>query len=282
MAKRVRKTEQEYIRARNAAMRSIQRTNKAFGSNIKLSDIVDVPTPAQAKKMSAAELRAATRRLNRARKTDKNEKATFVPTGTGGVTKVSTKDYNAAMSALGKANAALRKRIDVVSRAKPAPKGRGARPAGAQTVQGSYGASKVIPINEIDPFTAFIGGKATGNVDEIMRRFQARGRVFAQRPRAWKESDSLMRRNFEKMFRVTGHDEILAKLKRLTDEQFLWAVYNENLAEFVNLVGMRYEAVRRGGPDGGDITYRVIEQADNRALMEVGNILDDAAAVRFE
>ena len=233
MAKRQRKTESDYLKARSALMRSIQRTNKAFGSNIKISDIVDVPTPAQAKKMSAAELRKMTRRIQSARK-DRGEQVTFVPTGAGGVTKVSTKDYNAAMAALGKRNKALQKRMMIVQAAKTPKNRRYAKaiPVSAWKMQTDKGMSKVMPVEKIDPMTAFVGGKAFGNVDEIQRRFKDRGKVFAEAPREWKKSDEVMRSNFLKMLGL--HDVGLAKkLEKLSEKQLLWAVYEGNLSSLI-------------------------------------------------
>lgn len=226
MAKRQRKTEQDYLRARGALMRSIQRTNKAFGSNIKISDIVDVPTPAQAKKMSAAELRKMTRRIQSAR-TEKGQKMTFVPTGIGGVTKVPTKDYNAAMSNLGKRNKALRHRMSAIDSA-IVPTRERARTVGVRKVKTWRGESKIMPTEELDPMTAFIGGNARGNVDEILKRFASRGEIYAKAQREWAKSDETMRKNFTRMMGI--HDQELERLlKRLTNEQLLWAVYERNL-----------------------------------------------------
>ena len=294
MAKRMRKSEREYINARNALMRSIQRTNKAFGSSMKLSDIVDVPTPAQAKKMSYKELKAATRKIQKARKNDKGEKVTYVPTGTGNVAKVPTKDYNAAMSELGKTNAALRQRLSPLSKARPAEKKRregtragrrqrtldGAKPASAFDVQASRGQSKVTPTREFTPSEVFTGGKARGNVDEIVKRFKNRGRHVASKPRKWKESDAQMRKNFEKMFEATGQTDILDKLRSLTDEQLLWAVYEENFGAMIDLVGFNYRNATDAPP--GDLADELIDQMDYRALEIIEQILDDAGMMEFE
>lgn len=280
MAKRVRKTEQEYIRARNAAMRSIQRTNKAFGSSIKLSDIVDVPTPAQAKKMSAAELRAATRKLNRARKTDKGEKATFVPTGTGGVTKVPTKDYNAAMSNIAKGNKALEERRKVIEGAEvPKEALKGARPVSMRDVT-SGRTSKIQSLETVDPFTAFIGGKATGNVDEIAKRFHERGRIYAERPRKWKEQDDRMKANFIKTLEAAGRRDIIDKLNKLSRNQLLWAVYERNFGSYITALALSIDTneYRRGG----SIISRELDEVAHTAIGEIEAILDTAANVRFE
>ena len=281
MAKRQRKTEQDYLRARGALMRSIQRTNKAFGSNIKISDIVDVPTPAQAKKMSAAELRKMTRRIQSAR-TDKGQKMTFVPTGTGQVTKVPTKNYNAAMSNLGKRNKALRERLDTLSSA-VLPKGRGARPVSARSVQSGYGQSKITPVNELDPMTAFIGGKARGNVDEIRKRFEERGKKYGTAPREWTKRDELMRKNFEKLISQSGNDALIKKFKSLSDRQLLWATYEGNLPAFLEAAGYadyRYKA-RSDKPNGG------LERGERDGLAAaaaniVEDIISEASRVRFK
>lgn len=280
MAKRVRKTEQEYIRARNAAMRSIQRTNKAFGSSIKLSDIVDVPTPAQAKKMSAAELRAATRRLNDARRTKDGEKATFVPTGTGGVTKVPTKDYNAAMSNLAKGNKALEERRKVIEGAEvPKEALKGARPVSMRDVT-SGRTSKIQSLETVDPFTAFVGGKATGNVDEIAKRFHERGRIYAERPRKWKEQDDRMKANFIRTLEAAGRSDIIAKLNKLSRNQLLWAVYERNFGSYITALALSIDTneYRRSG----SIISRELDEVAHTAIGEIEAILDTASNVRFE
>lgn len=281
MAKRQRKTESDYLKARSALMRSIQRTNKAFGSNIKISDIVDVPTPAQAKKMSAAELRKMTRRIQSARK-DRGEQVTFVPTGAGGVTKVRTKDYNAAMAALGKRNKALQQRLDVIERAK-VPKVTGARPVSARKVQPDKGLSKVMPVEKIDPITAFVGGRAFGNVDEIQRRFKDRGKVFAEAPREWKKNDEIMRKNFLKM--IGFHDAGLAKkLERLTNQQLLWATYEGNLPAL--LEASRYKITdpvllqMMGLAEG--IDQKEADGLAASAAKMISDLLDTASKVVFE
>lgn len=234
MAKRQRKTEQEFLKARSALMRSIQRTNKAFGSSMKISDIVDVPTPAQAKKMSAAELRAANKRIKEARTGNQGEKMTFVPTGAGGVTKVPTKDYNAAMANLGKRNRAARERLEGISSA-IVPAEKGARMVGMKTVT-TMQESKIRPLNEINPMMAFIGGGARGNVDEIRKRFAGRGKEFVNAPRDWQRGDELMRQNFLKMLGL--HDVESRKiLQKLTREQLLWAVYERNLPSLLEQSG---------------------------------------------
>lgn len=234
MAKRQRKTEQEFLKARSALMRSIQRTNKAFGSSMKISDIVDVPTPAQAKKMSAAELRQANKRIKEARTGSQGEKMTFVPTGAGGVTKVPTKDYNAAMANLGKRNRAARERIEGISSA-IVPTEKGARMVSMKTVS-TMQESKIRPLNEINPMMAFIGGGARGNVDEIRKRFAGRGKEFVNAPRDWQRGDELMRRNFLKMLGL--HDiESRKILQKLTREQLLWAVYERNLPSLLEQSG---------------------------------------------
>lgn len=280
MAKRVRKTEQEYIRARNAAMRSIQRTNKAFGSSIKLSDIVDVPTPAQARRMSAAELRAATRRLEDARRTKDGEKATFVPTGTGGVAKVPTKDYNAAMSNLGKGNRALEERRRVVEGAEvPKEALKGARPVSMRDVT-SGRTSKIQSLETVDPFTAFIGGKATGNVDEIVKRFHERGRIYAERPRKWKEQDDRMKANFIRTLEAAGRNDIVAKLNKLSRNQLLWAVYERNFGSYVTALALSIDTNGYRGPEGSIIS-RELDEVAHTAIGEIEAILDTAANVRF-
>lgn len=234
MAKRQRKTEQEFLKARSALMRSIQRTNKAFGSNMKISDIVDVPTPAQAKKMSAAELRAANKRIKEARTGNQGEKMTFVPTGAGGVTKVPTKDYNAAMANLGKRNRAARERISGISSA-VVPTEKGAHMVGMRTIS-TMQESKIRPLNEINPMMAFIGGGARGNVDEIRKRFAGRGKEFANAPRDWQRGDELMRQNFLRMLGL--HDAESKKLlQKLSREQLLWAVYERNLPSLLEQSG---------------------------------------------
>ena len=281
MAKRQRKTESDYLKARSALMRSIQRTNKAFGSDIKISDIVDVPTPAQAKKMSAAELRKMTRRIQSARK-EKGEQVTFVPTGAGGVTKVRTKDYNAAMAALGKRNKALQQRLDVIEKAK-VPKFAGARPVSARKVQPDKGLSKVMPVEKIDPMTAFVGGKALGNVDEIKRRFKDRGKVFAEVPREWKKNDEIMRKNFLKM--IGFHDAGLAKkLEKLTNQQLLWATYEGNLPAL--LEASRYKSTdhvllqQLGLAEG--IDQKEADGLAAAAAKMISDLLDTASKVVFE
>ena len=261
-------------------MRSIQRTNKAFGSSIKLSDIVDVPTPAQAKKMSASELRAATRRLNRARKTDKGEKATFVPTGTGGVTKVPTKDYNAAMSNLGKSNRALEERRKVIEGAEvPKEALKGARPVSMRDVT-SGRTSKIQSLETVDPFTAFIGGKATGNVDEIVKRFHERGRIYAERPRKWKEQDDLMKSNFIRTLEAAGRSDIIAKLNKLSRNQLLWAVYERNFGSYITALALSVDTNGPRGPEGSIIS-RELDEVANTAIGEIEAILDTATNVRF-
>lgn len=284
MAKRQRKTESDYLKARSALMRSIQRTNKAFGSNIKISDIVDVPTPAQAKKMSAAELRKMTRRIQSARK-DRGEQVTFVPTGAGGVTKVSTKDYNAAMAALGKRNKALQKRMMIVQAAKTPKNRRYAKaiPVSAWKMQTDKGMSKVMPVEKIDPMTAFVGGKAFGNVDEIQRRFKDRGKVFAEAPRAWKKNDEIMRKNFLKM--IGFHDAGLAKkLEKLTNQQLLWATYEGNLPALLDAA--RYKITdpvllqQMGLAD--DIGQRELDGLASSAAKMIEDIIDTASKVVFE
>lgn len=280
MAKRQRKTEQEYIRARNAAMRSIQRTNKAFGSNIKLSDVVDVPTPAQAKRMSAAELRAATRRLNDARRNEDGEKLTFVPTGTGGVTRVLTKDYNAAMSNLAKGNKALEERRKVIEGAEvPKEALKGARPVSMREVT-SGRTSKIQSLETVDPFTAFIGGKATGNVDEIVKRFHERGRIYAERPRKWKEQDDRMKGNFIKTLEAAGRSDIIEKLNKLSRNQLLWAVYERNFGSYITALALSIDTneYRRGN---GSIISRELDEVAHTAIGEIEAILDTAANVRF-
>lgn len=281
MAKRQRKTESDYLKARSALMRSIQRTNKAFGSDIKISDIVDVPTPAQAKKMSAAELRKMTRRIQSAR-TEKGEQVTFVPTGAGGVTRVKTKDYNAAMSALGKRNKALQKRLDVIEKAK-VPKTKNARPVSARKVQPDKSKSKVMPVEKIDPMTAFLGGKAFGNVDEIKKRFKDRGKIFAEAPREWKKNDELMRKNFLKM--LGFHDAGLAKkLEKLTDQQLLWATYEGNLPAL--LEASRYKITdpvllqQLGLAEG--IDQKEADGLAAAAAKMISDLLDTASKVVFE
>lgn len=281
MAKRQRKTESDYLKARSALMRSIQRTNKAFGSNIKLSDIVDVPTPAQAKKMSAAELRKMTRRIQSARK-ERGEQVTFVPTGTGSVTKVRTKDYNAAMAALGKRNKALQQRLDVIERAR-VPKATGARPVSARKVQPDKGLSKVMPVEKIDPMTAFVGGRALGNVDEIQRRFKDRGKVFAEAPREWKKNDEIMRKNFLKM--IGFHDAGLAKkLEKLTNQQLLWATYEGNLPAL--LEASRYKITdpvllqQLGLAEG--IDQKEADGLAASAAKMISDLLDTASKVVFK
>lgn len=234
MAKRQRKTEQEFLKARSALMRSIQRTNKAFGSSMKISDIVDVPTPAQAKKMSAAELRAANKRIKEARTGNQGEKMTFVPTGAGGVTKVPTKDYNEAMANLGKRNKAARERIEGISSA-VVPAEEGAHMVGMRTIS-TMKESKIRPLNEINPMMAFVGGGARGNVDEIRKRFAGRGKEFINAPRDWQRGDELMRQNFLKMLGL--HDvESKKLLQKLTREQLLWAVYERNLPSLLEQSG---------------------------------------------
>lgn len=234
MAKRQRKTEQEFLKARSALMRSIQRTNKAFGSSMKISDIVDVPTPAQAKKMSAAELRAANKRIKEARTGNQGEKMTFVPTGAGGVTKVPTKDYNAAIANLGKRNKAARERIEGISSA-VVPAEEGAHMVGMRTIS-TMKESKIRPLNEINPMMAFVGGGARGNVDEIRKRFAGRGKEFINAPRDWQRGDELMRQNFLKMLGL--HDvESKKLLQKLTREQLLWAVYERNLPSLLEQSG---------------------------------------------
>lgn len=280
MAKRVRKTEQEYIRARNAAMRSIQRTNRAFGSNIKLSDIVDVPTPAQARRMSAAELRAATRRLNEARRTDEGEKVTFVPTGTGGVTRVLTKDYNAAMSNLAKGNKALEERRKVIEGAEvPKEALKGARPVSMRDVT-SGRTSKIQSLETVDPFTAFIGGKATGNVDEIVKRFHERGRIYAERPRKWKEQDDRMKGNFIRTLEAAGRSDIIEKLNKLSRNQLLWAVYERNFGSYITSLALSIDTNEYRGPEGSIIS-RELDEIAHTAIGEIEAILDTAANVRF-
>lgn len=281
MAKRQRKTESDYLKARSALMRSIQRTNKSFGSDIKISDIVDVPTPAQAKKMSAAELRKMTRRIQSAR-TEKGEKVTFVPTGAGGVTKVRTKDYNAAMAALGKRNKALQQRLDVIEKAK-VPKSAGARPVSARKVQPDKSKSKVMPVEKIDPMTAFVGGKAFGNVDEIQKRFKDRGKVFAEAPREWKKNDEIMRKNFLKM--IGFHDAGLAKkLEKLTNQQLLWATYEGNLPAL--LEASRYKITdpvllqQLGLAEG--IDQKEADGLAAAAAKMISDLLDTASKVVFE
>jgi len=234
MAKRQRKTEQEFLKARSALMRSIQRTNKAFGSSMKISDIVDVPTPAQAKKMSAAELRAANKRIKEARTGNQGEKMTFVPTGVGGVTRVPTKDYNEAMANLGKRNKAARERIEGISSA-VVPAEEGAHMVGMRTIS-TMKESKIRPLNEINPMMAFVGGGARGNVDEIRKRFAGRGKEFINAPRDWQRGDELMRQNFLKMLGL--HDvESKKLLQKLTREQLLWAVYERNLPSLLEQSG---------------------------------------------
>ena len=280
MAKRQRKTESDYLKARSALMRSIQRTNKAFGSNIKISDIVDVPTPAQAKKMSAAELRKMTRRIQSARK-DRGEQVTFVPTGAGGITKVRTKDYNAAMAALGKRNKALQQRLDVIGKAK-VPKVAGARPVSARKIQPDKSKSKVIPIEKLDPMTAFIGGRAFGNVDEIQKRFKARGKVFAEAPREWKKSDEVMRSNFLKMLGL--HDVGLAKkLEKLSEKQLLWAVYEGNLSSLIESAEYNNTDPRRmQGMGSDDFETRKNDGLAAAAARMLSDVLDTASKVVFE
>ena len=261
-------------------MRSIQRTNKAFGSSIKLSDIVDVPTPAQAKKMSAAELRAATRRLNDARRTKDGEKATFVPTGTGGVTKVPTKDYNAAMSNLAKGNKALVERRKVIEGAEvPKEALKGARPVSMRDVTPGR-TSKIQSLETVDPFTAFIGGKATGNVDEIAKRFHERGRIYAERPRKWKEQDERMKANFIKTLEAAGRRDIIEKLNKLSRDQLLWAVYERNFGSYITALALSIDTneYRRGG----SIISRELDEVAHTAIGEIEAILDTAANVRFE
>ena len=280
MAKRQRKTESDYLKARSALMRSIQRTNKAFGSDIKISDIVDVPTPAQAKKMSAAELRKMTRRIQSARK-DRGEQVTFVPTGAGGVTKVRTKDYNAAMAALGKRNKALQQRLDVIEKAK-VPKVTGARPVSARKIQPDKSKSKVIPVEKLDPMTAFIGGRALGNVDEIQKRFKSRGKVFAEAPREWKKSDEVMRSNFLKMLGL--HDVGLAKkLEKLSEKQLLWAVYEGNLSSLIESAEYNNTDPRRmQGMGSGDFETRKNDGLAAAAARMLSDVLDTASKVVFE
>ena len=262
-------------------MRSIQRTNKAFGSSIKLSDIVDVPTPAQARNMSAAELRAATRRLNRARKTDKGEKATFVPTGTGGVTKVPTKDYNAAMSNIAKGNKALEERRKVIEGAVvPKEALKGARPVSMRDVTPGR-TSKIQSLETVDPFTAFIGGKATGNVDEIVKRFHERGRIYAERPRKWKEQDDRMKANFIKTLEAAGRSDIIKKMSKLSRNQLLWAVYERNFGSYITALALSVDTNGTQGPDGSIIS-RELDEVAHTAIGEIEAILDTAANVRFE
>lgn len=239
MAKRMRKSEREYINARNALMRSIQRTNKAFGSNMKLTDIVDVPTPSQAKKMSYKELKAATKKIQKARVDDKGEKLTYVPTGTGNIAKIPLKDYNRAMSALGKSNKALRERMSFLERARLPKKsgGKKAKPVSVFDVQASRGQSKVTPTKEVTPAMAFTGGKAKGNVDEILKRFQEGWKVYAKRPREWKQSDDLMKANFKRILMSAGRGDLYEKFKSLTDERLLWALYERNLGDYMTALG---------------------------------------------
>ena len=243
-------------------MRSIQRTNKAFGSSIKLSDIVDVPTPAQARKMSAAELRAATRRLNRARKRDKGEKATFVRAGTGGVTK------------------ALEERRKVIEGAVvPKEALKGARPVSMRDVTPGR-TSKIQSLETVDPFTAFIAGKATGNVDEIAKRFHDRGRIYAERPRKWKEQDDRMKANFIKTLEAAGRSDIIEKLNKLSRNQLLWAVYERNFGSYITALALSIDTneYRRGG----SIISRELDEVAHTAIGEIEAILDTAANVRFE
>lgn len=262
-------------------MRSIQRTNKAFGSSIKLSDIVDVPTPAQARKMSAAELRAATRRLNDARRTKDGEKATFVPTGTGGVTKVPTKDYNAAMSNLGKGNRALEERRRVVEGADvPKEALKGARPVSMRDVT-SGRTSKIQSLETVDPFTAFIGGKATGNVDEIVKRFHERGRIYAERPRKWKEQDDRMKSNFIRTLEAAGRRDIIEKLNKLSSNQLLWAVYERNFGSYITALALSVDTNGPRGPEGSIIS-RELDEVAHTAIGEIEAILDTATNVRFK
>lgn len=282
MAKRQRKTEQEFLKARSALMRSIQRTNKAFGSSMKISDIVDVPTPAQAKKMSAAELRAANKRIKEARTGNEGEKMTFVPTGVGGVTRVPTKDYNAAMANLGKRNKALRERLDVVQEARKPKKG-GARPVSARNVQAGYGQSKITPIDEIDPMTAFIGGAARGNVDEITKRFSDRGKIYAQAPRAWRERDALMRKNFEKLIKQSGNAGLIKKFQSLSDKQVLWATYEGNLPAFLEAAGYAdYKYAKKSNRPGGDLDSKERDGLATAAANIVEDIINDASMVVFD
>lgn len=281
MAKRQRKTEQEYLKARSAFMRSLQRTNKAFGSSMKISDIVNVPTPAQAKKMSAAELRKATKDIKAARTGKNGEKMTFVPTGTGSATRVPTKDYNAAMSNLGKRNKAVRERMGVLDTA-VVPAGT-VKPVSSRKVQTWHGESKITPMFEIDPMVAFVGGKGFGNVDEISRRFSERGEEFAKAPREWKKSDDTMRKNFTKMMGV--HDLYLENLlEGLDEKQFLWAVYEGNLMNLMEVA--QYNNTDKMLPaapgTGDDFENQTNDNLSTAAARMIRDVLEQATKVRFE
>ena len=273
---RVRKSEQEYINARKALQRQLQRTNKAFGSSMRIQDIVDVPTPAQAKKMSYKELKAATRKIEKARKDNRGQKVTFVPTGVPGqVAKVPTKDYNAAMANLGKANKAMRERNDILNAARP-PKKRGVRPVSTRDVNVSK--SKITPFEQFNPAAVFTGGSAKGNIDKIIERFQKRGRMFAKKPRDWQEQDKVMRKNFERMFRDSMRYDLLEKLDKLSNEQFLWLMYENNFSAMVDMLGLRYV------PDGAtpEIIEQIQREVDENALDTVLGLIDEASMIEFK
>lgn len=278
----MRKSEREYINARNALMRSIQRTNKAFGSSMKLSDIVDVPTPAQAKKMSYKELKAATKKIQKARKNDKGENVTYVPTGTGNIVKIPLKEYNRAMSALGKSNKALRERMSFLERARLPKKsgGKKAKPVSVFDVQASRGQSKVTPTKEVTPAMAFTGGKAKGNVVEILKRFQEGWKVYAKRPREWKQSDDLMKSNFKRILMAAGRGDLYEKFKSLSDERLLWALYERNLGDYMTALGTYITTDPKEMMSG--INNEISDDMLKTIMNMISDTFEEASQVEFD
>lgn len=225
-------SEKEFLQARSALMRSIQRTNKAFGSSMKIDQIVDVPTPAQAKRMSKRELDRATRRIREARTDEAGNKVTYVPMDQAGskVMKVPTKTYNKAMSDLGKSNKEVKRRADVLDKAKVST------PFPTRRVIDTT--SRYSGTEPLTPYKAFVRG-ARGH-DKIMERFERTGETYGRRQEAWRRSDERMRSNFMSMLRRYGRPDIANRIGNLSMRQFLYLVHNGNLRGFLQLLGLTY------------------------------------------
>lgn len=226
-------SEREFLKARSALMRSIQRTNRAFGSRMSIDQIVDVPTPAQARKMGKMELDRATKRIREARTNETGEKVTFVPTDQEGgrVIKVPTKTYNKAMSDLGKSNKEIKRRGDVLSKAKPSSQTRNRR-----VIDPTSRTSGTEPIS---PFEAFVRG-ARGIFDRIMDRFRRTSETYGRRKEAWKVSDERMRSNYMSMLNRYGRPDIARRIGNLSLRQFLYLVHTGNLRGYLQLLGLTY------------------------------------------